>query len=456
MKPQQILADKISGFSSTIFGVSIAPDVCVWNNRRNNYKIPFHGVTVDSKKRQGIEWNDRTEYQRMSRALLRSLDARSLESIASIARTITEEADALHAEARSLLPTLRTFDDPGLAWEFGMFIRAFLSSYGLGVFTFVYEETVSEHLTELLRERHPNVGDALDRALTSHYTSYMTQSTDLLHHIARASSQKQRDRMVSQYQHKFFFLDASYEHAPTITPSAILKRAAHHGRSKKTRHHRSTIALSPNERSVVSLLHHTERIRDQRKRICQIGLYVMFRFLDEAVRRHKVPKRLAERTFWFEFPRLLAPTPAFRKKLSTRNAATMVFSRGKSFHQSSMLLRERRNDGSMTTLSGTPASVGIATGTVRIVRGKPDFRAFKPGEILVTEMTRPDFLPIMKHAIAIVTDEGGLTCHAAIVSRELNIPCVVGTKHATQTFKNGDRIEVNANDGVVKKLQHNR
>ena len=74
---------------------------------------------------------------------------------------------------------------------------------------------------------------------------------------------------------------------------------------------------------------------------------------------------------------------------------------------------------------------------------------FKDNTILVTSMTRPEYLPAMKKAIAIVTDEGGITCHAAIVSRELGIPCVINTKNATETLKNGDLIEVKADHGAV-------
>lgn len=73
------------------------------------------------------------------------------------------------------------------------------------------------------------------------------------------------------------------------------------------------------------------------------------------------------------------------------------------------------------------------------------------GDILVTSMTRPDFLPIIKKASAIITDEGGITCHAAIVSRELGIPCVIGTKKATKILKSGDKIEINLSSGQIKK-----
>lgn len=68
-------------------------------------------------------------------------------------------------------------------------------------------------------------------------------------------------------------------------------------------------------------------------------------------------------------------------------------------------------------------------------------------------MTSVDFVPIMKRASAFVTDEGGITSHASIVSREMNKPCIIGTKIATQVLKDGDLVEVDANNGVVKILK---
>ena len=74
----------------------------------------------------------------------------------------------------------------------------------------------------------------------------------------------------------------------------------------------------------------------------------------------------------------------------------------------------------------------------------------KKGEILVTEMTSPDYVPAMKKALGIITDEGGLTCHAAIVARELKVPCIIGTKFATEILKNGDLVKMNASSGIVE------
>ncbi len=102
-------------------------------------------------------------------------------------------------------------------------------------------------------------------------------------------------------------------------------------------------------------------------------------------------------------------------------------------------------------LKGAPASVGMAFGPVNIIHSSSDIDKISDGEVLVTEMTTPDFVPAMRRAKAIVTDTGGRTCHAAIVSRELGIPCVVGTGRATHTLKQGQMITVDGAKGTVYK-----
>lgn len=102
---------------------------------------------------------------------------------------------------------------------------------------------------------------------------------------------------------------------------------------------------------------------------------------------------------------------------------------------------------------GLPASPGLASGVVHVIDNPKDIDQFKQGEVLVTLMTSPDWVPAMKKAAAIVTNNGGMTCHAAIVSREMQIPCIVGTKSkevaATDVLKTGDVVTVDAKNGVV-------
>ena len=100
-------------------------------------------------------------------------------------------------------------------------------------------------------------------------------------------------------------------------------------------------------------------------------------------------------------------------------------------------------------LSGVVASIGVAEGKVVIVRGVADLDKVKEGDVLVAITTHPNFVPAMQRASAIVTDEGGITSHAAIVSREMKKPCIVNTKNATKVLQDGQTISVDANKGIL-------
>src|SRR3989339_112947 len=103
-------------------------------------------------------------------------------------------------------------------------------------------------------------------------------------------------------------------------------------------------------------------------------------------------------------------------------------------------------------LRGIAASMGRAKGRVRVILN-PKGAKFQKGDILVAGVRGAEYVPLMKKAAAIVTDEGGITCHAAIISRELKIPCIIGTKIATKVLKDGDLVEVNAEKGIAKILK---
>ncbi len=108
---------------------------------------------------------------------------------------------------------------------------------------------------------------------------------------------------------------------------------------------------------------------------------------------------------------------------------------------------------SITELKGTTACKGKLQGKVKIIPSKDHLDKVKKGDILITSMTTPDFIPAMERAAAFVTDEGGILCHAAIVSREMNKPCIIGTNIATKIFKDGELVEVDAHEGIIKKIQ---
>lgn len=104
-------------------------------------------------------------------------------------------------------------------------------------------------------------------------------------------------------------------------------------------------------------------------------------------------------------------------------------------------------------IQGEGACKGYVQGRVCIINRVSDMKKFQIGDIIVSINTNPSLLPVLTKCKAIVTNDGGLLCHAAIISREMNIPCIIGTKIATKAFKDGDIVEVDAEKGIVKKLK---
>ncbi|MBI4779443.1 hypothetical protein HY797_03260 [Candidatus Falkowbacteria bacterium] len=104
-------------------------------------------------------------------------------------------------------------------------------------------------------------------------------------------------------------------------------------------------------------------------------------------------------------------------------------------------------------IKGVVASIGVATGIVKIIHSATEIEKVKKGDILVAGMTSPKYMPAIFNSGAIITDDGGLTCHAAIIARELKKPCIIGTKIATSILNDGDLVEVNADNGIIKVIK---
>jgi phosphohistidine swiveling domain-containing protein len=111
---------------------------------------------------------------------------------------------------------------------------------------------------------------------------------------------------------------------------------------------------------------------------------------------------------------------------------------------------EKEKISNVQELKGTCACVGHVKGKVKLVSEPGEMSKMEKNDIMVSHTTFPSLVPAMKKAAAIVTDDGGITCHAAIVSRELKKPCIVGTKIATKIFKDGDLVDVDADKGIIK------
>lgn len=135
-----------------------------------------------------------------------------------------------------------------------------------------------------------------------------------------------------------------------------------------------------------------------------------------------------------------------------KKAVSTVFYQGKIFFSNKPILKEQKIK-RLGLIHGQSASKGVARGQARIVTKTGDLIKVKDGDILVAQQTFPAFIMAMQRACAFVTDEGGITCHAAIIAREMKKPCVIATKIATRALRDGDLIEVDGNQGIIRVIK---
>jgi phosphohistidine swiveling domain-containing protein len=448
-----IIADKISGLEAVIFVVSVCVHGIERCNARVKFKFPFWAFSLSAGSNYGTEWINNHGYGKVTRRVLRSIRRPAgLDYFRRLKAQMIKEERILENKAQTLRKKLGCFSDVELVRQYESFVKGYSSSWGLGAVTFLYEGIISEKVMRSLSSRYPQIMDHLPELLKSSYRSFMFLSERALIRIKREKNPIRRQRLLQKYTNKFFYLRASYGQAPLVNQKFIsqqLRLSSNQARSKKT--FPTKIDLTSEEKRTLELLKISEAIRDKRKQVNQIGSYLMFRFLEEVASRRGIATELATRTFWFEYRDLIFKTAEILPILKKRKQADMIFVTSQSFYLDYSALRERTTPIAVAReIKGTPAAGGIYRGRVRKIFVSQDFIKFKSGEILVTAMTRPEFLLIMKKAGAIITDEGSLTSHAAIIARELKKPCIVGTRNATRLLKDGDLVEINADQGIVK------
>ncbi|MFH1713019.1 MAG: PEP-utilizing enzyme [Candidatus Jacksonbacteria bacterium] len=199
--------------------------------------------------------------------------------------------------------------------------------------------------------------------------------------------------------------------------------------------------------------------QDQRKNYTLTFVVLQEKILKEASRRSRIDLELLRYSVIEELRDIITGQFSQKELIKRQESSLFIFQRGKIkaiftghaarnfFNQVTKVKIEKVKE-----IHGITASLGHARGRVKIILSAKYINKVQKGDILVAPMTRPEHLSAMKKAAAIITDEGGITCHAAIVSRELGVPCLIGTKIATKVLKDGDLVEVDATLGVVKKI----
>lgn len=336
-------ADKVSGFTANVFGVSILPEAIRLGNRQSRFRFPFYAVTLSTAKRHVGEWVDDQKYRSIAEKVFAYVKRNGIRYFASVARGMSAKADALHHDARRLLGNMRTLDDSDLERAFLSFTKTYSRTQGFGVLTFLYEGYLSEQLSLMVAKHHRDVGSVLSKALASPYKSFITQSNELLHRIVIAKIARKRDALVKRYMREFFFIDTNYADAPLLTPRSVLRHAQsfRHATENRQLRSRARAMLTRDEQLLVRLLQITEIIHDQRKRLNLIGNHVMYRFLHEACQRSGMPFDVARNAFWFEFELVLKNRQSFQNTLQKRRNVSILFSNGKPLYAKSIIVRPK-------------------------------------------------------------------------------------------------------------------
>lgn len=219
--------------------------------------------------------------------------------------------------------------------------------------------------------------------------------------------------------------------------------------------------LNKQDRKIADILSWVMYTRDERKDIINMAEMLLFRIGQRLFSLWGLDENLLRYTANYEILQGKNHVLSIHDDLKKRpNGFGILFKEDRSYRAAYGLLEEdikkldnlilAQNQGNDKQIKGEIGNKGKVSGRVHIISRRDQFDDFKKGDILVTGMTRPEFVPLMKKSLAIITDEGGITCHAAIVSRELGIPCIIGTKIATQVLKDGDLVEVDADHGIVR------
>lgn len=299
--------------------------------------------------------------------------------------------------------------------------------------------------------------------------SFLVQEEADLKAIAQLPKKERRRRLVKHFQ-KYFWIQNNYAGPRKLTLKFFqdrLKSLAKSAEQKVDILEQKNkligqLKFSSEMQSLIQLIDLAAIWQDERKANILNTISNLGKVLIEVSRRTKVPVKLLSYLSYWDVVNLkrLSEFKGLKRQLATRSRGCFFLMKdggeicltGK-FYTEVIGVREKISQKIVQKeeeIHGSAASLGTAVGRVVICKNLASLRKVKMGDVLVTSMTRPEFVPAIKKVVAIITDEGGVTSHAAIIAREFGIPAVIGTKIATKVLRDGMLVEVKANHGFVK------
>lgn len=320
-------------------------------------------------------------------------------------------------------------------------------------------------LREILQKRGIVIEDEFRALCSPSKHSFLQESQDALHDIVSIEN-ADKHLAIDEYITKYRWTENSYLGRKSFTPDKIIQRIDAIKNESSTIHKGVDQTQKANvlkryqflesELFVIDTIDRCFHWQDERKKFILQSIDVLEPALEAVAQKLEIDSVDLKFALPEEINEEKLRDPIFQSELRNRRLKSACFATpggniiftGSDYDFLSKNLHVAI-DVDTKVLRGNAASSGIIKGIVRVCESLEDIASVQPGEILVASMTRPEYLPAMQKAIAFITDEGGITCHAAIVAREMQKPCVIGTKYATRILKNGDRVEVNGTDGTI-------
>lgn len=470
---------KTSTLDGHIFSVGILPYVVA----HYNMEIPFPSGNFAEICKNGSceEWLD-LDIAKQSALKILEKQKQDPNYISRIYRVFNKKKEAyLEFFNKEIMKTdLTSLSDEELLALFHSFFHLYVDEYGIAAITYVYADALSDLLFKKLSKKFGDKAAEVIAVIThpeeEHFVSAQKKEmlkikSQIVKEFGKEIFEKNAKEIESflknnnlyseleEHSKNYFWIENNYKRKKILKPIDFLEKMKHEttqillddSSQKKIAYLQK---LDEEERAIATLLLKGAELQDERKMCALLADHFVFTLLEDISKRVSIPFDLLVNSTPWELPKIL--NKDFDPKILEQRGKDWftIYYDHKDYHAEIGFIQGRKynyeTQENVDEIKGTPASPGVVKGKVRVIQSEEEFSKMQEGEILVAGMTRPEYVPIMKKAKGIVTDEGGLTCHAAIVSRELKVPCIVGTLISTRVLKDGDLIELDANKGIIK------
>ena len=371
---------------------------------------------------------------------------------------------------------LTKLSDENLAKMYELFSGLYIGEY---TYFMTIGDAISMHADRYLPMEFKEIlgddfAEVFPKLLTTKYFSFIEEEyADRKILIERyRKSHKIAQSALEKHAGKYFYIQNNYANGGYVRADDFgrmikedsLKSDEKDVRVLKAKHLREKVSLlkkynfSKWQKTLLYVMDEFFKLQDTRKKYVLVAVYYQNRFLKELAGRTGISIKLLYSSVFTEYKQILAGRFDLKELEERQKVCACITT-----EEPKLLIGEeaqavfdffQKGVKDQAEIKGSTSSKGKVRGYVKIILKIHDMVNMEKGDVLVSSMTRHEMVPVMKLASAIVTDEGGVTSHAAIVSRELGIPCIIGTKVATLVLHDGDFVEVDADNGVVRILDN--